>query len=171
MLDARARHLAAHAKDPAPHYQHSVTGHAYGMSSLLAGVGLAQVAALGQRVAARRAIFARYAAGLADLPGIAPMPEPVWARATRWLSAFTVDPARFGADREAVRLALAGIGAESRPVWKPLPDQPVFRDAPRAGGEVARALFAQGLCLPSGTGMTAAEQDRVLAAIRGACRG
>jgi len=170
VLLARARHLAAHAKDPAPHYQHSTTGHAYGMSSLLAAVGLAQVAALEDRVAARRAIFARYVAGLGDLPGIAFMPEAAWGRSSRWLTALLVDPARFGADREAMRRALAAIGAESRPVWKPLPDQPVFRDAPRAGGSVAAALFAQGLCLPSGTGMTAAEQDRVIAAIRGLCR-
>jgi dTDP-4-amino-4,6-dideoxygalactose transaminase len=169
-LLARARHLASHAKDPAGHYQHSTTGHAYGMSSVLAAVGLAQLAALDQRVAARRAIFARYAAGLRDLPGIGFMPEAQWARATRWLSAILVDPAVAGTDRDALRAALEAAGAESRPVWKPLPDQPVFRDAPRAGGAVARALFAQGLCLPSGTGMTLAEQARVIAAIRGCWR-
>jgi dTDP-4-amino-4,6-dideoxygalactose transaminase len=169
-LLARARHLASHAKDPAAHYQHSTTGHAYGMSSVLAAVGLAQLAVLDQRVAARRAIFARYAAGLRDLPGIGFMPEASWGRSTRWLSAILVDPAVAGTDRDAVRAALEAAGAESRPVWKPLPDQPVFRDAPRAGGEVARALFAQGLCLPSGTGMTPAEQARVIAAIRGCWR-
>ncbi len=171
VLVARARHLASQAKDHAPHYQHSTTGHAYGMSSILAAVGLAQVAVLADRVTARRAVFARYVAGLADLPGIGFMPEADWGRATRWLSAIRIDPARFGADREAVRLALDAIGAESRPVWKPLPDQPVFRDAPSAGGAVAGRLFDEGLCLPSGTGMTPAEQDRVIAAIRGACRG
>lgn len=170
VLVARARHLSSQAKDPAPHYQHSTTGHAYGMSSLLAAVGRAQMAALADRVAARRAIFARYAAGLSDLPGLAFMPEAPWGRASRWLTALLVDPARFGADREALRLALEAIGAESRPVWKPLPDQPVFRGAPAAGGAVARGLFAQGLCLPSGTGMGAAEQDQVIAAIRAACR-
>lgn len=171
VLLARARHLASHAKDPAPHYQHTTTGHAYGMSSVLAAVGLSQVAVLAQRVAARRAIFARYAAALADLPGIVFMPEPSWGRSTRWLSAILVDPARAGTNRDAVRAALEDAGAESRPVWKPLPDQPVFRDAPRAGGAVAGALFAQGLCLPSGTGMTAHEQDRVIAAIRTCWRG
>lgn len=170
VLVARARHLASHAKDPAPHYQHSATGHAYGMSSVLAAVGLAQLAALEDRVAARRAIFARYADALADVPGLSFMPEPAWGRTTRWLTALLVDPARFGADREALRQALDAAGAESRPVWKPLPDQPVFRDAPRAGGDVARGLFARGLCLPSGTGMTAAEQAHVIAAIRAACR-
>nr|WP_246514691.1 DegT/DnrJ/EryC1/StrS family aminotransferase [Neoroseomonas soli] len=171
VLVARARHLAGHAKDPAPHYQHSVTGHAYGMSSVLAAVGLAQIVALEDRVAARRAIFARYAAALADVPGLAFMPEPGWGRATRWLSAVLVDPALFGADREALRQALDAAGTETRPVWKPLPAQPAFRDAPSAGGAVAAGLFAQGLCLPSGTGMAREDQDRVIAAIRAACRG
>lgn len=169
-LLARARHLAAHAKDPAPHYQHSVTGHAYGMSSVLAAVGLAQVAALEERVAARRAVFARYAAGLADVPGLSFMPEADWGRASRWLTAMLVDPALFGADREALRQALDAAGIESRPAWKPLPQQPVFAGAPAAGGAVAAGLYARGLCLPSGTGMTAEEQDRVIAAIRAACR-
>lgn len=170
VLLARARHLASHAKDPAPHYQHSDTGHAYGLSSVLAAVGLAQLALLADRVAARRAIFARYAAGLADLPGLSMMPEPAWGRSTHWLSAVTIDAARAGTDRDRLRAALEEAGAESRPVWKPLPEQPVFRDAPCAGGRVARALFATGLCLPSGTGMSQAEQDRVIAAIRGCWR-
>lgn len=170
VLVARARHLAHQAKDPAPHYQHSATGHAYGLSSLLAAVGTVQLAALARRVAARRAIFERYRAALSGLPGITFMPEAPWGQSTRWLTALLVDPTRFGADREALREALEAAGIESRPLWKPLPDQPVFRDAPRAGGAVAAGLFAQGLCLPSGTGMAAEDQQRVIAAIHGACR-
>lgn len=170
VLVARARHLASHAKDPAPHYQHSTTGHAYGMSSLMAAVAGVQLAELGWRVAARRTIFARYVDGLADLPGLAFMPEAAWGTASRWLTAMLVDPARFGMDREALRRALDAAGIEARPVWKPLPLQPVFHDAPRAGGAVAEALFAQGICLPSGTGMTVADQERVIAVIRAACR-
>ncbi|WP_369412729.1 DegT/DnrJ/EryC1/StrS family aminotransferase [Neoroseomonas alba] len=170
VLIGRARHLASHAKDPAPHYQHSATGHAYGLSSLLAAVGRVQLADLAPRVAARRAIFARYAAGLADLPGLSFMPEAPWGMATRWLTALLVDPVRFGTDREALRESLDAAGVESRPVWKPLPLQPIFRDAPAAGGTVAEALFARGLCLPSGTGMEAGDQDRVITAIRDACR-
>jgi dTDP-4-amino-4,6-dideoxygalactose transaminase len=170
VLAARARHLANQAKDPAPHYQHSSTGHAYALSSLLAAVGSVQIAALDRRVAGRRAIFDRYATALSGLPGLTFMPEARWGLATRWLTAMLVDPARFGIDREALRRLLDDAGIESRPVWKPLPAQPVFQDAPRAGGAVADALFARGLCLPSGTGMTAEDQDRVIAVIREACR-
>ena len=120
----------------------------------------------------RRAIFARYADGAwPTCRASRRCPRPPWGRATRWLSAILVDPARAGTDRDTLRAALEDAGAESRPVWKPLPDQPVFRDAPSAGGAVARGLFARGLCLPSGTGMTSAEQDRVIAAIRACWRG
>ena len=168
-LIARARHLSTQAKEAAPHYQHETTGFTYGMSSVLAAVGLAQLPALPERVAARRAVFRRYREGLGDLPGLGFMPEPGWGRSSRWLSVITLDPARFGADREAVRRRLAEAGVESRPVWKPLHLQPAFRDAPCAGGAVAASLFENGLCLPSGSAMTGAQQARVIELIRG-CR-
>jgi dTDP-4-amino-4,6-dideoxygalactose transaminase len=162
----RARFLSAQAREPAAHYQHETTGYSYGLSSVLAAVGLAQLGTLPARVEARRAIFARYLAGLGDLPGIAFMPEPPWSRATRWLTAIQIDPDRFGADREAVRLALEAAGIEARPVWKPLHLQPAFRGAPVAGGAVAARLFERGLCLPSGSGLAEDAQARVIAAIR-----
>ena len=163
---ARARHLATQAREPAAHYQHETTGFNYAMSSVLAAVGLAQLPSLEERVETRRAIFARYAEALGALPGLSFMPEPGWSRSTRWLSAMLVDPGRFGTDREAIRLALAGQGIESRPVWKPLHLQPAFRHAPAVGGEVAAGLFEKGLCLPSGSGMTVPEQFRAISAIR-----
>lgn len=165
-LVATARSLANAAREPGAHYQHETTGHAYGMSSLLAAVGLAQLRALGARVAARRAVFARYRAALGALPGLRFMPEAPWGRSSRWLSAALLDPSGGAPDRDALRRHLSEAGIESRPVWKPLHLQPVFRDAPRAGGAVAASLFERGLCLPSGSGMAPPEQDRVIAAIR-----
>jgi dTDP-4-amino-4,6-dideoxygalactose transaminase len=171
LLIARARALADQAKTPAPHYQHETTGYSFGLSSLLAAVGLAQLPKLADRVARRRAIFARYQEGLEDLPGISFMPEAAWGRASRWLSAMLIDPEGFGMDADGVRRVLAAEGIESRPVWKPLHMQPVFRDAPRIGGSVAEALFARGLCLPSGSGLGQDAQHRVIRAIRAAARG
>jgi len=169
-LLARARHLSQQAREPGPHYQHETTGHNHAMSSVTAAIGLAQLPDLGRRVARRRTIFDRYAAALGHLPGIGFQPEPDWARSSRWLTAMLVEPRRFGADRELIRMALAAQGIESRPVWKPMHLQPVFRDAPRSGGAVAAGLFEHGLCLPSGSGMTDAEQARVIAAILGVAR-
>jgi dTDP-4-amino-4,6-dideoxygalactose transaminase len=172
-LIARARHLATQAKEPAPHYQHETTGFSYGLSSVLAAVGLAQLAVLEDRVVARRAIFEGYRQGLGALPGLGFMPEPAWARSSRWLSTILIDPEAFGADRETVRRALAAEGIESRPVWKPLHLQPVFRGGPKGGGTalVAARLFERGLCLPSGSALSAAEQARVVRTIRDCCTG
>ncbi len=171
-LIARARHLATQAKEPAPHYQHETTGFSYGLSSVLAAVGLAQLAALEDRVAARRAIFEGYRQGLSGLPGLSFMPEPAWARSSRWLSTILIDPESFGADRETVRRALADEGIESRPVWKPLHLQPVFRGGAKgSSGTVAARLFERGLCLPSGSALGAADQARVVGIIRHCCAG
>lgn len=169
-LVARARHLAGQAKEPCAHYQHETTGYTYGLSSVLAAIGLAQLPHLAARVARRREIFARYVAGLADLPGIGFIPEPAWGRANRWLTVALFDPASFGADREVVRRALDAVGVESRPAWKPLHLQPAFRGAPQAGGATAAALFERGLCLPSGTGMGEADHARVIETIRHCAR-
>lgn len=166
MID-RARGLAGQAREPAAHYQHETTGYAYGLSSLLAAVGLAQLPHLVARVARRRAIFAEYAARLSDLPGVSFLAEPGWGRSNRWLTVALFDPAAFGADREAVRRALDAAGIESRPAWKPLHLQPAFRDAPFAGGDGAVRLFERGLCLPSGSGLSEADQARVIEVVRG----
>lgn len=170
-LIAYARSLADQAKSPAPHYEHVSTGYSFGMSSLLAAVGLAQLPQLGDRVARRRAIFARYQDALEDVPGLAFMPEAPWGRSSRWLTAMLIDKPRYGLEPDALRRLLATDAIETRPAFKPLHMQPVFRDAPRVGGAVAEALFARGICLPSGSGMTEAEQDRVIRAIRAAARG
>jgi len=77
-----------------------------------------------------------------------------------------VDPARFGATREDIRLALERENIESRPLWKPMHLQPVFAGCDVVGGAVAEALFRDGLCLPSGTAMTEADLARVAAVIR-----
>jgi pyridoxal phosphate-dependent aminotransferase EpsN len=170
-LIRRARFLATQSRDAAPHYQHSAIGYNYRLSNVLAAIGRGQVRVLEERVAARRRTFARYVELLGDLPGVAFMPEPEWSRATRWLTCMTVDPAAFGAAREDVRLALEAQDIESRPLWKPMHLQPVFASCRARGGAVSAALFADGLCLPSGSAMTGAEIERVAAIVRGVCRG
>lgn len=171
---ARARYLASQAREPAPHYQHVTVGYNYRLSNLLAALGRGQLRSLEERVSARRGVFDRYREALGHLPGVELMPEPEGHRSTRWLTCLTLDPERFGASAEQVREALTRADIEARPVWKPMHLQPVYEQCPRFGGEVSEALFARGLCLPSGTGLTAPEQqeiiERVLAARQGAPR-
>lgn len=169
-LIEKARFLATQARDPAPHYQHSQIGYNYRMSNVLAAIGRGQLRVLDERVNARRANCARYQAALGDLPGLEFMPEASFGRSNRWLTCITIDPAVAGTDREAVREALAAENIEARPVWKPMHRQPVFAGYDVYGGAVAEALFDRGLCLPSGSNLTPADLDRVIAVVRGMWR-
>jgi pyridoxal phosphate-dependent aminotransferase EpsN len=166
----KARFLATQARDPAPHYQHSEIGYNYRMSNLLAAVGRGQLGVLDERIAARRANYAFYAQALGDLPGVEFMPEHPAGQSTRWLTCLTVDPLRFGTDREEIRLALERDQVESRPVWKPMHLQPVFSGCRIRGGRVAEDLFERGLCLPSGSSLTEADRARIVRTVRGICR-
>ena len=165
----RARKLATQAREPAPHYEHAEDGYNYRLSNLLAAVGRGQLEVLEDRVAARRRVFDAYRAQLGDLPGIGFQPEAPWGRHSRWLTAITVDAEAFGADRETLRLALEAANIESRPLWKPMHQQPLFAGHETIGGAVADNLFASGLNLPSGSILTDDDLDRVIATIR-ACR-
>ncbi len=165
-LIRKARFLATQARDAAPHYQHSQIGFNYRMSNILAAIGRGQLATLGERVAARRANFEGYREALGDLPGIGFMPEAPWGVANRWLTCITVDPAAFGATREAVRLAIEAENIEARPVWKPMHLQPVFAGCRALGGRVCEEIFEKGLCLPSGSSLTGDDRGRVIDVVR-----
>lgn len=156
-----ARFLATQARDPAPHYEHSTFGYNYRLSNICAAIGLGQMEVLDDRVARRREIFARYETALGR-PGIAFMPEPKGHMCTRWLTALTIDPAQTGVSREDIRLMLLEHEIESRPIWKPMHMQPLYAGAPYHGAGVDEALFANGLCLPSGSDMTDTQQDEVI---------
>jgi pyridoxal phosphate-dependent aminotransferase EpsN len=170
-LVERARYLSTQARDPAPHYQHSVIGYNYRMSNLLAAVGRGQLRVLRDRVARKREIFHFYQRALGGLPGISFMPIAGYGEPNYWLTCILVDPARFGATREDIRLALEKENIESRPLWKPMHLQPVFKDFRVRGGSDSEGIFRDGLCLPSGTALTDVELERVAGIIRAACRG
>jgi dTDP-4-amino-4,6-dideoxygalactose transaminase len=183
-LIEKARFFSQQARDAAPHYEHTQYGYNYRMSNLLAAVGRGQLPVLDERVRRKREICDHYQRLLADIPGITFMPEVEYGRATRWLTVILITPETFGADREAVRLALEELNIESRPVWKPMHLQPVFcGDAaghdiayPRhslplvIGGGVSEDLFNRGLCLPSGTQMSMGDIERVALVIRSLAR-
>ena len=166
-LIAHARKLATQARDPAPHYQHSEVGYNYRLSNVLAGIGRGQLTVLEERVAARRRNYMFYVKHLGELPGMEFMPEAPWGRHTRWLTCLTIDPEVFGATREDIRLTMEAENIEARPVWKPMHLQPLFEDCDVIGGGVSADLFERGLCLPSGSNLTDAELERVVAIFQG----
>lgn len=159
----RALHLATQARDEAPHYQHSDIGYNYRMSNVLAGIGRGQMEVLNERVAARRAVYKRYASYFEGIEGVILQPELPESESNRWLTAIVLDPEKLnGKDREDLRMALLEKNIESRPLWKPMHMQPVFADALYFGGDVAEKLFENGLCLPSGSNMTEEEMERII---------
>jgi len=164
-LVEHARKLSTQAREPVAHYEHLEIGFNYRMSNILAALGRAQLETLDERVAARRRLRDRYRALLDGTPGISFMPEAGYGRGNAWLTCIVVDPALFGVDREAIRLALEAEDIEARPLWKPMHLQPVFASHATFGGEVSAGLFERGLCLPSGSALTEEQQDRVVAAV------
>ncbi|HRQ48898.1 MAG TPA: aminotransferase class I/II-fold pyridoxal phosphate-dependent enzyme [Agriterribacter sp.] len=163
-LAEKARFLSTQARDPAPHYQHSHIGYNYRMSNICAGVGRGQMEVLSQRILQRRANFDWYNKALNDTDAVHFLREPGGYYSNRWLTTVLVrDPV---ITRETLRLALDKVNIESRPLWKPMHCQPVFKDAPFYGDGTAEKLFEDGLCLPSGSNLTDEERDRILTAIR-----
>ena len=158
----KVKFWATQARDAAPHYEHSEVGYNYRMSNVLAAIGRGQLRVLSQRVEKKRQIFRTYQERLRGLPGVAFMPEPDFAYATRWLTCMTVDAAVAGFGRDKILGALAEHNIESRPTWKPMHLQPLFKDHQVVGGRVAEELFAKGLCLPSGTAMSDGDLERIL---------
>ncbi len=169
-LIEKARFWASQSRDSAPHYQHSEIGYNYRLSNVLAAIGRGQLAVLDDRVEARRRVFRYYSEALGDLPGMQFMPEAPYGRATRWLTAITIDPKIAGVNREQVRQRLAEANIESRPVWKPMHQQPIFADCRFYGAGVADRLFDDGLCLPSGSNLSDSDLLRVVECIRSCWR-
>ncbi len=158
----RARKLATQAREPAPWYEHTELGYNYRMSNLLAAVGVGQMEVLGERIEKKRQIFREYQAMLSEIEEIDWMPEVPGSRGNRWLTTLTF------AESDPMRVieALEKAQIESRPLWKPMHLQPLFKGTRSYGGKVSEELFARGICLPSGTAMEQGDLERVCEIVR-----
>ena len=159
----RALFYATQAREQAPHYQHEKIGYNYRMSNICAGIGRGQMFVLDEHIARRRVIHDLYVKLLAGVKGVKVMCQPEGGdfNSNYWLTCITVDPEEAGFTREDVRLALDENNIESRPLWKPMHLQPVFKDAPFYGNGTSERLFEIGLCLPSGPTLTDEDIERV----------
>jgi dTDP-4-amino-4,6-dideoxygalactose transaminase len=170
-LIVHARKLATQAREPAAHYEHAEVGYNYRMSNLLAALGRGQLANLDTMIAARRANFAYYREHLGGLEGVEMMPIDPRGEPNYWLTCMTITPEAFGCDREAIRIHLEAMDIESRPLWKPMHLQPIFREFSQVGGAYVEGLFEDGLCLPSGSSLTQADRERVVEGVLAARAG
>ncbi len=159
----KATFLATQARDDAPHYQHSHIGYNYRMSNILAGIGRGQMEVLDDRVVARRKVFEFYKKELSQFKGITFVEEPKGFYANRWLTTILTDSFK---TREKIRLALEKENIESRPLWKPMHLQPVFKEFPAYVDGTSEELFEKGLCLPSGSNLLREDLVRVVKGVK-----
>ncbi|MBC2035278.1 aminotransferase class I/II-fold pyridoxal phosphate-dependent enzyme [Listeria booriae] len=162
-----ARFLSTQAKEQREYYHHVEVGYNYRLSNILAGIGIAQLQVLEERIAKKRAIFDHYEKGFRDISNITMMPELADTKSNRWLTTLLIQDA----DPIEIMKQFTNKGIEARLLWKPLHCQPIFKDNPfyehqKGTKSVAEELFAQGLCLPSGTQMTEEQQNYVITTMR-----
>lgn len=165
----KVRFYSTQARDPAPWYQHSEIGYNYRMSNVVAGIGRGQLLHLDEHKALKKAIYQRYKEAFADMP-VDMNPYLSCSEPNFWLSCITIDKKMYEkVTPEKIRLALEAENIESRPVWKPMHMQPVYKgyDYITADDNVGEDIFARGLCLPSDIKMTDAQQQRVIDVVKG----
>lgn len=164
----RVKFYATQARENFPYYQHEQIGYNYRLSNISAGIGRGQMYVLNEHIARRRAIHELYVEKLKNTPGITVM-QPrsnVNLHPNYWLSTILVNPQEAGFTYQELSARLTAADIESRPLWKPMHLQPVFVKAPAYVNGVSEALFAQGLCLPSGPMVTDEDVDRIVEIIK-----
>lgn len=158
----KAIFLATQARDNAPHYQHSEIGYNYRLSNISAGIGRGQMEVLDKHIGLRRRMNQFYQDIFRKSMGVKVFSEPNPDYfSNHWLSCILVDKNICGFSSEDFRLAMAENNIESRPLWKPMHLQPVFKNAPYYGSDISEKLFEIGLCLPSGSNLINKEKVKI----------
>ena len=151
-LAERAKKRSQQSREKCAWYEHREVGYNYRLSNILAAIGLAQLDRLPAILKKRKANYDWYAGNFkGDLLSPAP-------KANHWLTVAVLSSRR---ERDKLLRRFEAANIEARPVWKPLHLQPVFAKCRVFGGEVAKALFERGVCLPSGTGLKSCDFDRI----------
>jgi len=154
---SKALFYATAAKGPYIHYEHTEYGYNYRMSNVLAAIGVAQMEVIEDRVLKKREVFEWYKEFLGDVEEITFMPELANSRGNRWLTALTFEKT----DYNLVMKALEEINVESRPLWKPMHMQALFKDAKNYLDGTSEELFSKGLCVASSTTMTKEDVKKI----------
>jgi dTDP-4-amino-4,6-dideoxygalactose transaminase len=169
----RARKRSQQSRENHIWYEHGELGYNYRMSNIVAAIGIGQLQILPEIIRRKHQIFGWYCEILKDIPGLAFMPEAAYGKATRWLTVITLNAGQATPDTTSpsqevftVMKALELANIESRPIWKPMHLQPVFRSAKIFGGAVSKRLFSEGLCLPSGASLTQSDVERICGIVK-----
>lgn len=159
LLKEKAMYLATQSKEKETiNYLHKNLGYNYRLSNVLAGIGRGQMMVLEDYVNKRRMNFEHYKSLLKDYDDIKFLEEPIGHKSNRWLTCVLAPSFEL---RETLRFALEEENIESRPFWKPMHQQPLYRKFPVYLNGVSDDLHNRGLCLPSGTNLSEENLDRI----------
>ena len=159
---------ATQAREPEPYYLHKEIGYNYRLSNVCAGIGRGQMTVVDEHLRHHQRLARMYNEALADIDGISVHLAPEdYMEPNYWLNTVTIDPEKTGCDYEQLRQRLDAAGVESRPLWKPMHTQPVYKDAPAYVNGVSERLFAKGLCLPSGPMVTDEDFNHIIKTVKG----
>ena len=151
----RTMFFATQAREAFPYYQHEEIGYNYRMSNICAGIGRGQMTVLDEHIAHHRHVHALYEEAFRNVEGITLMSNPDERfNANYWLCTILIDKNVTGYDYEELRQALDAKGIETRPLWKPMHLQPVYKNNPCYVDGTSERLFGMGLCLPAGPYVT-----------------
>ena len=162
---AKVRFWATQSREDFPWYEHEEVGYNYRLSNILAALGNSQLSRIDQTVARRREVRELYRTGLAELASVSVQTDPPWGQSNAWLSVVSFDLHSQPDAPTRVRLALEERNIESRPIWKPMHQQPVFADSRSFLSGNADSIYASGLCLPSGPAITDSDIDEICSVI------
>ena len=164
-----ARNLATQGREDCEHYQHSKIAYNYRMSNVLAGIGLGQLDVLEKRVSARRRIHKMYVKNLSSLEGLSFQSDYKNSVGNRWLTVIHLDANKIPIHSFKLMRKLKSLGVETRPGWKPMHLQPICSEYEFVTHDeisnFSTEHFFRALCLPSGSGMSESDVERVSAAI------
>lgn len=167
----RIMFFATQSREPKPYYLHKEIGYNYRMSNICAGIGRGQMTVLDEHLAHHKHLCDRYVELFANVDGITVHTNPDERYDSNyWLNTITIDPVKTGTDYETVRQHLEACNIESRPLWKPMHTQPVFRGAPAYVNGVSEEIFGVGLCLPSGPCVSDEDVELVAQEIINCCK-
>lgn len=165
----KALFWATQSREKARHYEHREVGYNYRMSNISAAIGCGQFECLDKMIKIKREIFNRYVDGFRDIDEIEMCKEDEDRVSTHWLSIMKLKSDKVTPND--IIDALEKENIESRPIWKPMHMQPVFKKYPffnhnKKGISVSEDLFNTGICLPSDVNMNKKEQMKVIEIIR-----
>lgn len=161
---------ATQSREDRPYYEHKEIGFNYRMSNISAGIGRGQMTALDSFVEARRRNHKIYSELFRNIDGITVQQNPSAAYDSNfWLTCILIDSKKLGKASEEIRMELETENIESRPLWKPMHIQPLYCKMPFYGNGISENLFKNGLCLPSGVGLTRADIEHIVSVVLRGC--